>query len=108
MSVNVVDLDAGPSVLSCLSSRLRTPSEERKVFWCHLESEHNDESEGTGAFRSTLARKPILPGSTIRPFLSQQTGINGHQQPGTSTRDLTVGLLVKLLNAGIDLIEWRR
>jgi hypothetical protein len=47
----------------------------------------------------------MLFGLTIRPLLSSQTVINGYRPHGISARDLTFGLLIKSLLAGIDLIE---
>jgi hypothetical protein len=51
----------------------------------------------------------LMPfGLTIRPFVSLQTVMNGRRRSGASTRCLMAGLPIKLLFAGIDLIELRR
>jgi len=68
-----------------------------------MESERNG---GLSVFRSPVS--PMPSGLTIRPFLSSQTVINGHRPRGDSTRRLMVGLLIKPLVAGTDLIELRR
>jgi hypothetical protein len=50
----------------------------------------------------------MLFGQTIRPFVSLQTVMNGHRRHGNSTRGVMVGLPIKSLFAGTELIELRR